>query len=102
MHIECNVAHSIPLCFNESRFNEPFPMENPCSESVLASNSFLKSSRPQSYETMPPSRLLALTISIISWLGWASHQKCGDVYNWKKIRESFEFGRNLSSAGVIF
>jgi hypothetical protein len=44
IHIECSAAHSIPLCFNESRFNEPFPMENPCSESVLASNSFSNSS----------------------------------------------------------
>lgn len=61
-----------------------------------------KSSVPQSYEKMPPSRLLALTVTIVSWLGWVSHQKRGDVYNWEKIKESFEFGRNASLAGEIF
>jgi hypothetical protein len=57
---------------------------------------------PQKYETMPPSRLLALTLPVISWLGWISHQKNGDIYNWDKIKESFEFGRNASLAGETF
>lgn len=63
---------------------------------------YIKPAGPQAYEKMPPSRLLALTVSIVSWLGWISHQKCGDIYNWKRISESFEFGRNASLANETF
>jgi hypothetical protein len=63
---------------------------------------YRKSSVVQPYEKMPPSRVLALTVTIVSWLGWVSHEKCGDDYNWEKIREAFEFGRNASLAGEIF
>ena len=61
-----------------------------------------KPSGSQPYATMPPSRLLGLTVSIVSWLGWISHQKGADVYVWKKITESFEFGRNASFARETF
>src|ERR1700678_4219846 len=41
MHVvaEWSVAHSIPPCMSESRFSDPFPTENPCSEKVLTSYS---------------------------------------------------------------
>jgi hypothetical protein len=42
---------------------------------------YSKPSGVQPYETMPPPRLLALAVSIVSWLGWVSHQKKGDIYN---------------------
>jgi hypothetical protein len=48
---------------------------------------------------MPPSRLLALSIPVVAWLGWVSHQKRGDIYNWEKIKEAFDYGRNLSLSG---
>src|SRR5712691_7576878 len=38
------VALSFPLPFSESRLREPFPIENPCSENVLESNSLSNSS----------------------------------------------------------
>jgi hypothetical protein len=50
-HIVCNLAHSIPLCFNESRLVNFFPIENPSSDSGLASNclSILDSRSTQSF-----------------------------------------------------
>src|ERR1039458_6450937 len=36
---ELRVAHSRPPCISESSLREPFPTENPCSESVLTSYS---------------------------------------------------------------
>ena len=54
------------------------------------------------YEKMPPTRLLALSVSIVCWLGWVSRQKSGDNYSWEKIKEAFEFGRNASLAGETF
>jgi hypothetical protein len=64
----------------------------------LGSPKYSKPSGTQLYEKMPPSRLLALSISVVSWLGWVSHQKRGDIYNWEKIKEAFNYGRNLSLA----
>ena len=47
----------------------------------------------EQYERMPPMRILALSISLLSWLGWISEEKYFSRYAWQKISEAFDYGK---------
>ena len=60
---------------------------------------YMKPYGVEQYERMPPMRILALSISLLSWLGWISEEKYLAPYAWRKISEAFDYGKNLSIKG---
>jgi hypothetical protein len=53
------------------------------------------------FKKAPPTRLLALEISLAAWLGWITQDKNPDLVDksWDKIKEAYRFGVDLRKKG---